>query len=48
MNQIPYESGAYYVFDRAYMATKQLHIIHKIDAYFIVRYISVPLKLGRY
>jgi hypothetical protein len=37
MNQIPYESGSYYIFDRAYMDTKNLFLIHAIGAYFVVR-----------
>jgi hypothetical protein len=37
MNQIPYEPGAYYVFDRAYMDTEQLYSIHKVNSYFVVR-----------
>lgn len=37
MNLIPYESGAMYVFDRAYMVTSELFVIDKINAYFVVR-----------
>lgn len=37
MNQIPYEQGAYYVFDRAYMDTEQLYSIHQKQSYFVVR-----------
>jgi len=37
MPQIPYESGSYYVFDRAYMALFNLYAIHQIGAYFVVR-----------
>jgi hypothetical protein len=37
MGEIPYESGSYYVFDRAYMDVKSLYIIHKIKAFFVVR-----------
>ena len=37
MNLIPYESGSYYVFDRAYMDVRSLHIIHQIKAFFVVR-----------
>lgn len=37
MHLIPYERGALYVFDRAYMDTEQLNKIESIDAYFIVR-----------
>ena len=34
---ITYESGAYYVFDRAYMALFNLFAIHQVGAYFVVR-----------
>ena len=37
MSAIPYESGAFYFFDRAYMDTGQLFLIHKTKAYFDVR-----------
>lgn len=37
MPQIPYESGSYYVFDRAYMALFNLYAIHQLGAYFVVR-----------
>jgi len=37
MPKIPYTSGSYYVFDRAYMALFNLHAIHKGGAYFVVR-----------
>ena len=37
MDQIPYENGSFYIFDRAYMATKQLFLIEKSEAYFVVR-----------
>jgi hypothetical protein len=37
MDMIPYESGSYYVFDRACMDAKALYLIHKIKAYFVVR-----------
>lgn len=37
MSQIPYEEDAYYVFDRAYMDTKQLYSIHQKESYFVVR-----------
>ena len=37
MNEIPYEPGALYIFDRAYMDTKQLDIINTIKAFFVVR-----------
>lgn len=37
MHLIPYEQGALYVFDRAYMDTMQLKLINDINAFFIVR-----------
>lgn len=37
MNQIPYEKDIFYIFDRAYMDTKQLYDIDKTGAYFVVR-----------
>jgi transposase len=37
MGLIPYESGSYYVFDRAYVDMKYLYLIHKINAFFVVR-----------
>lgn len=37
MDQIPYEQDSFYVFDRAYMDTKQLYIIELAKAYFVVR-----------
>lgn len=37
MDQIPYEANSFYVFDRAYMDTKQLNIIKLTKAYFMVR-----------
>ena len=37
MGEIPYESGSYYVFDRAYNSFKDLYKIHKAGSYFIVR-----------
>ncbi len=37
MDHIPYESGSYYIFDRAYNKFKSLYKIHGISAYFIVR-----------
>lgn len=36
MHLIPYEQGALYVFDRAYMDTTQLNLINDINAFFIV------------
>lgn len=37
MTEITYESGAYYVFDRAYMALFNLYALHQVKAYFVVR-----------
>lgn len=37
MDSIPYCSGAFYVFDKAYVCTTQLHNINEIRAFFIVR-----------
>lgn len=37
MKEIPYESGSYYIFDRAYNHFKMLYKIHQIGAFFIVR-----------
>ena len=37
MDGIPYESGAYYVFDRGYNAFSKLFRIHKQESYFVVR-----------
>jgi len=37
MSEIPYETGSYYIFDRAYNKFSQLYSIHQIDAYFVVR-----------
>ena len=37
MNVIPYESGSYYVFDRAYNDFKRLFKIHMNDSYFVIR-----------
>ena len=37
MRVIHYESGSYYVFDRAYNAFKELYRIHLHESYFIVR-----------
>lgn len=37
MSEIPYESGSYYIFDRAYNNFKMLYRIHQIGAYFVVR-----------
>ena len=37
MKEIPYESGSYYIFDRAYNNFKMLYKIHQIGAYFVIR-----------
>lgn len=37
MDKVPYEPGAMYVFDRAYMDTTQLFAINLIEAFFVVR-----------
>ena len=37
MDKIPYEPGAYYIFDRGYNDYKRLYNIHTIGSYFIVR-----------
>ena len=37
MDDIPYESGSFYIFDRGYMDTEQLFFIHKAKAFFVVR-----------
>ena len=33
----PYEVDSFYIFDRAYMDTKQLYAIDKVGAFFVVR-----------
>jgi IS4 transposase len=37
MDEIPYESGSYYIFDRGYNDYKRLYTIHQICAYFVIR-----------
>jgi hypothetical protein len=37
MKEIPYESGSYYIFDRAYNHFKMLYKINQIGAFFVVR-----------
>lgn len=37
MKEIPYESGSYYIFDRAYNNFKMLYKIHQIGAHFVIR-----------
>lgn len=36
MNKISFESGSYYIYDRAYMDTEMLYLIHKTGGYFVV------------
>lgn len=37
MKEIPYESGSYYIFDRAYNSFKMLYKVHQIQAFYVVR-----------
>lgn len=37
MQEIPYETGAYYIFDRAYNNFKELYRILRMESFFIVR-----------
>ncbi|MFA6703144.1 MAG: IS4 family transposase, partial [Dysgonamonadaceae bacterium] len=37
MDAIPYETGAYYLFDRGYFDLKRLYHIDQINAYFVIR-----------
>lgn len=37
MSEVSYETGSYYIFDRAYNKFTQLFSIHQIGAYFVVR-----------
>lgn len=37
MDEIPYETGAYYVFDKGYLDFKRLHHINAMEAYFVIR-----------
>ncbi|MBF0647358.1 IS4 family transposase [Dysgonomonas sp. GY75] len=37
MDIIPYETNAFYLFDKAYVSTPQLYAINLIDAFFVVR-----------
>lgn len=37
MKEIHYESGSYYIFNRAYNNSKMLYKVHQIDAFFFVR-----------
>ena len=37
MDEIPYESGSYYIFDRGYNDYNRLYTIHQIGAFFVIR-----------
>lgn len=37
MDKISFESGSYYIYDRGYMDTEMLYLIHKTGGYFVVR-----------
>ena len=37
MDNIPYESGSYYIFDRGYNDFERLYRIQKLEAYFVLR-----------
>lgn len=37
MNEIPCETGAYYIFDRGYNNFKELYRIHRLESFFVVR-----------
>lgn len=37
MDKISFESGSYYIFDRGYMDTEMLYLIHKTEGFFVVR-----------
>ena len=37
MDQIPYERGSYYIFDRGYNDFERLYRINKLEAYFVLR-----------
>ena len=37
MKEIPVETGAYYIFDRAYNNFKELYRIHRMESFFVVR-----------
>lgn len=37
MPKIPYETGAYYVFDRGYNSFSELHRIHRLESFYVVR-----------
>ena len=37
MNEMPCETGAYYIFDRGYNNFKELYRIHRLESFFVVR-----------
>ena len=37
MHEIPYETDAYYIFDRGYNNFKELYRIHRMESFFVVR-----------
>jgi hypothetical protein len=37
MDEIPYERGAYYIFDRGHNDFSRLYLIRQLEAYFVVR-----------
>ena len=37
MKEIPYETGAYYIFDRGYNNFKELYRIHRLESFFVLR-----------
>ena len=37
MQEIPYETDAYYIFDRGYNNFKELYRIHRLESFFVVR-----------
>lgn len=37
MKEIPIETGAYYIFGRAYNNFKELYRIHRMESFFVVR-----------
>ena len=37
MKEIPYETDAYYIFDRGYNNFKELYRIHRLESFFVVR-----------
>lgn len=37
MNQITYEAGSFYVFDRGYLDFERLYFIHQAKSFFVIR-----------